>query len=75
MYEEDIEYDEMREVFGSNIYRILGRNGMYSVESVKEYIEKYPYDEYSKFKGKYYRNIGPVKYNQIVEALKKWEES
>lgn len=75
MYEEDIEYDEMREVFGSNIYRILCRNGVYSVEAVKEYIEKYPYDEYSKFKAKYYKHIGPVKYNQIVEALKKWEES
>lgn len=74
MYEEDIEYEKMYKIFGSNT-NVLCRNGMNSVEDVKDYIEKYPYDEYSKYKGRYYKNIGPVKYKQILEVLNKVKES
>lgn len=75
MYDEfEIELEKMKQVFGSNT-NLLMRNGMDSVEAVKEYIEKYPFEEYSVYRGKYYRNIGPVKYKQILEALNKMEES
>lgn len=69
MYEIPETWLEMDKIFGSEA-RILRRNGLDSVEEVREYIEKYPYGEYSAYRAKYYRHIGPVKYNRIVEALK-----
>lgn len=69
MYEEiDIELEKMKEVFGTNT-NILLRNGLNSIEAVKEYIEKYPFDEYAKYHAIYYRGIGPIKFKQILEAL------
>ena len=73
MYEVPETWLEMDKVFGSES-RLLQRNGLFSVEQVREYIEKYPFGEYSAYRARYYKNIGPVKYNRIVEALKNIEE-
>jgi hypothetical protein len=74
MYEVSETWLEMEKVFSMD-YRLLQRNGLFSVEDVREYIEKYPFEEYSAYRAKYYRHIGPVKYNRIVEALKNAERT
>lgn len=73
MYELSIEELEMERVFGRNA-NILHRNGLHSVDEVKSYIEKHPFDEYRN-NTTYYRYIGPSRYKQIIESLNTTEES
>jgi hypothetical protein len=75
MYNESIEWKKMCDVFGVALSRTLFHNKLYSIEDVKNYIEKYPFEQYHMRHATHYRYIGPVKYNKIVEALNKLEES
>ena len=76
MYLEERENNrkKMHKTFGTYIATWCGRKGLFTIEAVKEYIEKYPYDKYSKIRC-YYKGIGPVNYKLILEAINKEEES
>ena len=75
MREIPIEWQEMDKVFGGANARLLRRNGLLSVEAVKDYIDKYPFEECSRYHASHYCGIGPVKYNQIIESLNRMKES
>ena len=75
MYNIKDEMEKMTKVFGKSNANALFRNRLLSIGAVKEYIEKYPFEEYEKYHADYYRGIGPVKYNQIIEAINNMERA
>lgn len=68
MYELTEQEVEMYAAFDGQA-NILMRNGLFSIEEVRSYLEKYPFDEYARYKALYYRGIGPVRYKKILELL------
>lgn len=61
--------NDLYNIFGTRITNALTRNGIYSIEQLKEENSKYPIEKWYGYSG-HWRCIGPKAYEKIKEYLK-----